>query len=100
MSPQKFYPLLKNSLIVLHGDGFVYEFDIPSKSFKRLYFEFDNSRSEGDVVQVYTDSIKESFIVISRGIYYIIGKVSKDCFYKGIMKAIIVGILIALLTKY
>jgi hypothetical protein len=63
ITPQVFYSLSANSFLVLHGNNFLYDFNIQSLSFKRLYFEFD-TYIESYYLKVYSESEYNLIILI------------------------------------
>jgi hypothetical protein len=88
MSPKKFFPFSSDSLLILHGDNFFYEFNIQSQNFKRLYLEIDKIINAGNSVEIYSDAVRESFAFVhdddeEEEVYYVINKKSKQCYYKG-----------------
>jgi hypothetical protein len=83
ISPKRFFPFLNDSLLILHGDNFFYEFNILSQNFKRLYFEVDKILNAGNSIEIYSDSVGENFAFLYEDIYYVINKMNKQCYYRG-----------------
>jgi hypothetical protein len=83
ITPQVFYSLDTYSFLVLHENNLLYEFNIYSLSFKRLYFEFD--RNIGSCyydLTVYSES-EHNLIILIYNLYYVYSKSNMRCIFKG-----------------
>jgi hypothetical protein len=81
ITPQVFYSLSAYSFLVLHGNNFLYDFNIQSLGFKRLYFEFDRY-IESYNLTVYSES-EHNLIILIDNLYYIYSKSNMSCIFIG-----------------